>query len=426
MHREQSTIPTRGEIGKYAAENGATSAAKYFSSKWNITINESTARRLKTEYLEKLNEALKSKPGETVTVDSLETKQKGRPLLLGEKLDAAVQEYVSSLRIVGGAVNTVVVRAAAEGIISARDITKLTSHGGHINITKSWAMSLLNRMGYVKRKASTSGKIPQSQYEELREVFLADIAAEVVMKDIPREMIFNWDQTGLSIIPTGNRTMEREGAKVVSIAHADDKRQITAVLAVTATGEYLAPQLLYKGKTERCHPQVQFPEGWDVWHTENHWSNEDSMKRYIKKVVIPFVIQKREALKLETTHPALALFDGFKGQTTEMIHSLLAANNIVTIQIPPNCTDKLQPLDLSINKPMKDHLKSKFQAWYANEVSKQLKTTSVESIKVEVNLAVVKNPSANWIIAAWNELAKRPQIAINGFHKAGILDAIDL
>ena len=168
-------------------------------------------------------------------MDSLETKQKGRPLLLGEDLDAAVQEYVSSLRIAGGVVNTVVVRAAAEGIISARDITKLTSHGGHINITKSWAMSLLNRMGYVKRKASTSGKISQSQYVELREVFLADIAAEVVMKDIPREMIFNWDKTGLSIIPTGSWRMEREGAKVVSIAHADDKRQITAVFAVTAT-----------------------------------------------------------------------------------------------------------------------------------------------------------------------------------------------
>ena len=48
-------------------------------------------------------------------------------------------------------------------------------------------------------------------------------------------MIFNWNQTGLSIIPTGSWTMEREGAKVVSIAHADDKRQITVVLAVTAT-----------------------------------------------------------------------------------------------------------------------------------------------------------------------------------------------
>ena len=106
-------------------------------------------------------------------------------------------------------------------------------------------------MGYVKRKASTSGKVPQSQYVELREVFLADIAAEVVMKDIPREMIFNWDQTGLSIIPTGSWAMEREGAKVVSIAHADDKRQITATLAVTATREYLAPQLLYKGEDRK-------------------------------------------------------------------------------------------------------------------------------------------------------------------------------
>ena len=68
---------------------------------------------------------MKSKPGESVIVDSLETKQKGRLLLLGEELDAAVQEYVSSLRIAGGVVNTVVVRAAAEGIISARGITNL-------------------------------------------------------------------------------------------------------------------------------------------------------------------------------------------------------------------------------------------------------------------------------------------------------------
>ena len=65
----------RAEIGNYAAENGATSAAKHFSSKWSVNINESTARRLKTEYLEKLKEALKSKSGESVTVDSLETKQ---------------------------------------------------------------------------------------------------------------------------------------------------------------------------------------------------------------------------------------------------------------------------------------------------------------------------------------------------------------
>ena len=36
----------RGEIGKYAVDNGATSAVKHLSLKWNVNINESTARRL--------------------------------------------------------------------------------------------------------------------------------------------------------------------------------------------------------------------------------------------------------------------------------------------------------------------------------------------------------------------------------------------
>ena len=174
--------------------------------------------------------------------------------------------------------------AAAEGIISARNISKLSSHGGHIVITKSWARSLLSRMGYVKRKCSTSGKIPPTRFEELREIFLADVVAEVVMKQIPRDLIINWDQTALSIIPSGTWTMEKQGTKVIPIANADDKRQLTAVLAATAGGEYLPPQLLYKGKTAKCHPPVIFPDGWDVWHTDNHWSNEETIKGISKKL----------------------------------------------------------------------------------------------------------------------------------------------
>ena len=41
----------RASIGKYAAENGATRAAKHFSRTLGQTVNESTARRLKGEYL---------------------------------------------------------------------------------------------------------------------------------------------------------------------------------------------------------------------------------------------------------------------------------------------------------------------------------------------------------------------------------------
>jgi len=200
-----------------------------------------------------------------IVATKLETKPRGRPLLLGEELDTLVQEFINNPRAAGEVVNTTIVMGATEGIVSYCDISKLSSHGGHIEITKSWAKSLLRQMGFVKRKCSTSGKISVAQFDELKEIFLADVAAEALMNDIPESLIINWDQTGLSIVPTGGWTMEKKGTKTVPIAHSDDKRQLTVVLAITAAGDYLPAQLLYQGKTPKCHPQSSFPPGWDVW-----------------------------------------------------------------------------------------------------------------------------------------------------------------
>ena len=108
--------------------------------------------------------------------------------------------------------------------------------------------------------------------------------------------------------------MHESGEKVVPITNSDDKCQITAVLAVTMSGEYLSPQLIYKGKTERCHPAGEVPEGWDIWHSHNHWSNEETMLRYIEMVIAPFVDDKRATLQLDKTHPALLFSTVFVGR----------------------------------------------------------------------------------------------------------------
>ena len=91
------------------------------------------------------------------------------------------------------------------------------------------------------------------------------------------------------------------------------------MFAATLGGDYFPPQLIYKGKTCRRHPQLPFPQGWDICHTENRWSNEETMRRYIERIFVPFIAKKREVLKLPSDYPALALFDGFKGQTTDGI-----------------------------------------------------------------------------------------------------------
>ena len=59
------------------------------------------------------------------------------------------------------------------------------------------------------------------------------------------------------------------------------------------------------------------------------------------------------------------LFDVFKGQTTKRIYQLLEANNMYMISVPTNCTDKLQPMDLSVNKTLKDFMKEGFNEWHS-------------------------------------------------------------
>ena len=70
-------------------------------------------------------------------------------------------------------------------------------------------------------------------------------------------------------------------------------------------------------------------------------------------------------LKLKEATPALAIFDCSKGQTTQLIYDHLESHHIRVVKVPVNCTDKLQPMDVSINKPMKDEMRKQFRAWYA-------------------------------------------------------------
>lgn len=110
---------------------------------------------------------------------------------------------------------------------------------------------------------------------------MADIKAKGMINEISDDLIINWDQTSIHIVSTGNWTMHPSGEKVIPIANLDDKRQIT-VLATSIKGQYLSPQSIYTGKTTGCHPKTVPLNGWDVWHSDNHWSNQETMKRYIK------------------------------------------------------------------------------------------------------------------------------------------------
>ena len=162
-------------------------------------------------------------------------------------------------------------------------------------------------MGLIKRKGNIK------KFDEVRKLFHQVIRNVIVMDEVPAELVVNWDQTGLNYVPVSQWTMEQEGAKQVAIDGKDDKRQITAVFGCSITGDFLSPQLVYQGKTTKCLPSSQFPSDWNITRTANHWSNEEIMEFYINKIIFSYLCETKKSLKLPSNHPALLLFENFKG-----------------------------------------------------------------------------------------------------------------
>ena len=169
------------------------------------------------------------------------------------------------------------------------------------------------------------------------------------------------------------------------------------------------------------HPAVEFLEGWQVTHTSNHWCNEETMIAYIQSVIVPYMTQKRRQLGLDLKQNGLVVLDEFKGQTTSRVLNLLQSHDLMYVIIPPNCTDRLQPLNVNINRAAKQFLQNKFENWYAENIVAQ-KSMDKDIEPVDMKLSIVKPIAAKWIIDLYNYLVVNPQIIKNGFKHLGITE----
>ena len=202
--------------------------------------------------------------------------------------------------------------AAARGILLSCNKMKLAEFGGHVQLSRHWAYALLKRMKFVQRKATTAkSKHAPMDFAQVKKSFLADEVATVTMEEIPVELILNWDQTGIKIVPSFTWTMERKGANRVEMVGVNDKCQITAIFCGALTDDFLPVQLVYKGKTSRCHPHFVFPSGWHITHSPKHWSTEQTKLQYIDHTILPYVKQVRERLHLGDDKPAVAIMDSY-------------------------------------------------------------------------------------------------------------------
>ena len=156
----------------------------------------------------------------------------------------------------------------------------------------------------------------------------------------------------------------------------DDKRQITACFAGTMTGDFLEQW----GHNARLHR-------WNYLtiRRERSWSLHWITQHYCCLTIFKLSVWKR-----------------YSGTLILIMYSYV-------ILIPPNCTDRLQPLDISVNKPAKDFLRQEFQDWYSKKICHQFQ--GLESKEpVDLRFTIMKPLGAQWMISLHKYLKSKPQI----------------
>ena len=361
-------------IGRYAVVHGTSAAIRKYSKALSMDISESTVRGFKKEVKAMLDkgELTPDQLHQQVDIAAIPPPPKrGRPTLLGDH-EVHVMECIKALRLKGGIVNSAILVSVVNAVMSSISPEKLLVNGGTVEFTCEWAKKWLSNKGWSKRKGTTSkGQTPD--FPDIKLKFLQSIQQLISKYNVPPKLLVNWDQTACKYIQCGEWTMDETGSKNVPITGLDDKREITALFAGAADGSFLPPQLIYGGKTDRSHPQgIQFPHEWNITHNDNHWSNETSMLEYLEKVIKPYKDKTIQELGLHDDQRMIVLFDVFRAHRVQSCKEWLASNNVEYVCVPANCTDKLQPMDLAVNKPFKHVMKTEFIAWYSDQVRTQL------------------------------------------------------
>ena len=106
-------------------------------------------------------------------------------------------------------------------------------------------------------------------------------------------------------------------------------------------------------------PKIKFPLKVFVHVHEKSWMDEEGVKLWIRKVW-----NKRPgSLRKESS---LFVWDMFKAHTTTVISNTLSELNMKTAVIPGGLTSVLQALDVCLNKPFKDYVRTNWHYWMMN------------------------------------------------------------
>ena len=259
MRRQTIPEKIKKQVGYRAWKYGIPEARKWGDKKYpEYKFKRETVRDWKFKYEKycKGNLAVSANSSQSLFT----MPQRGKPALISEERSTEIKQILSNLRVAGCSISRKVVMSVGNGVLASRCPEKMSINGRKINLTVKWARGILKSMNWVKRRGATAKRtINPALYDESAFSWKKKITEKVFEYKIHNDLILNFDQISLGFTCPAKTTFTEKNAEIVPTGNLDDKRQITDTFVVNLSGEFLTIQLIYTGKTDLCHPKVEFP-----------------------------------------------------------------------------------------------------------------------------------------------------------------------
>jgi hypothetical protein len=348
-------------------------------------------------------------------LDNAQSAQRGpgrSKLLQGHpEIEDEVKQVLLTMRERGATVNVLIVRLVLRAVIMKHQPLILASAKLSHGFCVQWAHETMSWSW--RHRTGAASKLPNN-WRQLGIDMAKRVAYFMQIFSVHPSLIVNMDQTGVHLAPADIRTYEQAGTKQVKVIGADDKRQITACVASSLDGDLLPLQLIFQGKTDACHPPTTDSAKathTHITHSENHWSNQQTMRQWIESVLMPYAERQIAARSLPPASKLILVLDVWAVHKSEEFRMYLRTHHprIHLVFVPANCTSQLQVADVVLQRPFKHGIRRRFSEWAARIIQEQIDSDQSEDVlglSPYLKMSVIKPLAQQWCIDSWTALSQ--------------------
>jgi DDE superfamily endonuclease len=170
------------------------------------------------------------------------------------------------------------------------------------------------------------------------------------------DRIYNCDETAVTTVQKPHKIIASKGAKQVAAVTSQERGQlVTACCMINAIGNSIPPFMVFPRVFFKAHMLHGAPPGSAGSAQPSGWMTTNNFIEYLKHFI--------KYSSVSVNKPALLILDNHESHISIEAIELCKESGAVLLTLPPHCSHRLQPLDVSVYGPLKRYYSNACTSW---------------------------------------------------------------